>query len=172
MTSIWVQVNFYSYSHRIGQKFSFFLKYLLGVVEWVNSNPNFFLGESIICRYNIPVSWFHKAALSAPKETIRSARCSTVPATASERKEGTKMQSKINGTVCKLHLNKAVKGEKIKLPEKSKSFISQDILSDQNSTSGVKKCDVCNPLKWFRKKILHIWVYREGRSEKAHVKKC
>lgn len=57
------------------------------------------------------------------------------------------MQSKINGTVYKLYLNKAVKSEKIKLPEKSKSFISQDILSDQNSTSGVKKCDVCNTLK-------------------------
>lgn len=150
MMSIWVQVSFYNYSHRIGQKFSFFLKHLLGV-EWVIINPNVF-GESIICRYNIPVSWFHKAALSAPKETIRSARCSSVPATASERKEGTKMQSKINGMVCKLHLNKAVTSEKIKLPEKSKSFISQDILSDQNSTSGVNKCDVCNTLKWFRKK--------------------
>lgn len=82
------------------------------------------------------------------------------------------MQSKINGTVYKLYLNKVVKSEKIKLPEKFKSFTSQGILNDQNSTSGVKKFDVCNTLKWFTKKILHIWIYREGRSEKANVNKC
>lgn len=125
--------KFYSYIHKIGQKFSLLLKVSVSHCRVGHSEPKLFGRKSIVCRYNIPVSWFHKAALSAPKETIRSARCSTVPATASERKEGIKMQSKINGMVYKLYLNKAVKSEKIKLPEKSKSFISQGNLSDKNT---------------------------------------
>lgn len=59
------------------------------------------------------------------------------------------MQSKINGMVYQLYLNQAVQSEKIKLPEKPKSFISEGNLSDKNivkhsSTSEAKKFDICN----------------------------
>lgn len=69
-----VQIIFYSYIHKIGQKLCLSLRVSVSNCWVGQSQPKLFGRKSIICRYNIPVSWFHKAALSAPKETIRSAR--------------------------------------------------------------------------------------------------
>lgn len=69
--------------------------------------------------------------------------------------------------VYKLYLNKAVQCEKIKLPEKPKSFVSEGNLSDKNivkhsSTSRVKKFDVCNESQMSQEKNIthtHTHIY-------------
>lgn len=164
-----IQINFYSCSHKIGQKNSLLLSVSVSNCWVGQSQPKLFGRKSIVGRYNIPVSWFHKAALLAPKETVRSARCSTVPATASERKEGIKMQTQINGMVGKLYLSKAVKSEKIKLKSLRASYlrvtwVTKTLLNTQ-VLQELKKFDVCNESQMIQEKILHIWIHREGRRK-------
>lgn len=93
-----------------------------------------------VCRHVIiPVSWFHKAALSAPRKPFsQPATCSTGPAAVSE----TRRECAINWMACKLYLNETTKHRNTQKHQKASQKGTCMIKTSLNTQFLRDMCDI------------------------------
>lgn len=110
----------------------FCLGYLLANVDWVNLNPNSSQEKASSVGIMYLSADFIRELYQLQKKLFPQP-CAALfrQQPGGGRKEGMKMQSKTCCMVCKLYFNKAIKSRKMKLPEKTKSFIFEGNLSDK-----------------------------------------